>query len=245
MDESRIERALRQGPPFRTHYVQKSVSGWSEADADARLVVAGRKSARAVPRVLVVLLLLLGLAIGGAALVGSGILRTVRPGVWTVTGSMVEVRRVLHTATLLPDGTVLAVGGAPDFTQRSTLASAELYDPRAGTWTEAATMAQARYRHTATLLPNGKVLVVGGQSDDGGTVFWASAEIYDSASGRWEPTGQMSVPRAGHTATLLPNGLVLVAGGYNQDGLLSSAELYDADSGSWTAIGRASCRERV
>jgi hypothetical protein len=238
MDESRIERALRQGPPFRTHYVQKALSRWSEGDVDGRMVVAERREGRAVSRVLVVLaLLLLGMAVGGAALIGSGVLRTVRPAVWTVTGGMVEAYRVFHTATLLPDGTILAVGGAPDFTERSTLASAELYDPRAGTWTETATMAQARWRHTATLLPNGKVLVVGGAAEDRGTVYWASAEIYDSATGRWEPTGKMAQPRAGHTATLLPNGLVLVSGGYNQGGFLSSAELYDPDSGLWTVTG--------
>jgi len=237
MDESRIERALRQGPPFRTHYVPKAMSGWHEDDADALGVVAERKDARTAPRVVVVLVLLLvGLAVGGAVLVGSGIFRNVRPAVWTVTGSMVEPR-IAHTATLLPDGTVLAVGGAPDFTERSTLASAELYDPRTGTWTETVTMAQTRWRHTATLLPNGKVLVVGGAAEDRGTVYWASAEIYDPANGRWEPTGQMEMPRASHTATLLPNGLVLVSGGLNQDGLISSAELYDPDSGSWSATG--------
>jgi len=238
MDESRIERALRQGPPFRTHYVPKAMSGWPEDDADGRVVVAKRKDARIAPRVVLVLaVLLLGLAIGGIALVGSGILRTVRPAVWTVTGSMVETYRVGHTATLLPDGTVLAVGGAPDFTERHTLASAELYDPRTGMWTETVTMAQARWRHTATLLPNGKVLVVGGAAEDRGTVYWASAEIYDPAAGRWEPTGKMGQPRAGHTATLLPNGMVLVSGGYNQGGFLSSAELYDPDSGVWTVTG--------
>jgi hypothetical protein len=72
MDESRIERALRQGPPFRTHYVPKAMSGWPEDDADGRVVVAKRKDARIAPRVVLVLaVLLLGLAIGGIALVGS------------------------------------------------------------------------------------------------------------------------------------------------------------------------------
>ena len=66
-------------------------------------------------------------------------------------------------------------------------------------------MSVGRFGHTATLLPNGKVLVAGG--------YIASAELYDPASGTWTNTGSMSTARAGHTATLLPNGKVLVAGG--------------------------------
>ena len=90
--------------------------------------------------------------------------------------------------------------------------------------------------NTATLLPNGKVLVVGGLGD--GDVALASAELYDPASGIWTATGSLSTPRQAHTATLLPNGKVLVAGGSN-DGLTvtASAELYDPASGTWTATG--------
>lgn len=228
IDETRIQRALRQGPPFRTQYMPRQLS------IDAQV---SRRSTRALPWALIVLALLLGLALGGAALIGSGIFRTVRQPAWTATGSMVEAYRIGHTATLLPDGRVLAAGGSQGFSETSTFASAELYDPHSGSWTDTAAMAQVRWRHTATLLPDGKVLVVGGAQEDRGTVYWASAEVYDPAHGRWEPTGQMEVPRASHTATLLPNGLVLVSGGLNQDGLLSSAELYDPDSGSWTATG--------
>ena len=70
-------------------------------------------------------------------------------------------------------------------------------------------MATARCLHTATLLPNGKVLVAGGV--DG---VLSSAELYDPASGTWSATGSMGTARDYHTATLLPNGQVLVAGGY-------------------------------
>ena len=225
MDETRIERALREGPPFRTHYRSLPLPVWSA------------EPPRPLAWLLVGVGLLLALAVGGAVLIGSGLIRATREPAWTVTGSMVEAYRVFHTATLLPDGRVLAVGGGKGFTGRDVLASAELYDPRAGTWTATAPMPEARWRHTATLLPNGTVLVVGGEPDDRGTVYWASAEIYDHANGRWQPAGQMQVPRAGHTATLLPNGLVLVSGGYNQGGFLSSAELYDPDSGLWTVTG--------
>ena len=81
----------------------------------------------------------------------------------------------------------------------------------------------ARYAHTATLLPNGKVLVAGGGGSSG---FLSSVELYDPASGTWTATGSLNAARYLHTATLLPNGKVLVAGGYNNTiGALASAEL--------------------
>src|SRR5947207_2587048 len=91
----------------------------------------------------------------------------------------------------------------------------------------------ARYFHTATLLPNGKVLVAGGYNNS----YLTSAELYDPASGSWSATGSLTTARYAHTATLLPNGKVLVAGGYNNSGYLTSAELYDPASGSWSATG--------
>ena len=91
-------------------------------------------------------------------------------------------------------------------------------------------MSTARDAHTATLLPNGKVLVAGGYNSTSG--YLSSAELYDPASGTWTATGSLSTARGYHTATLLPNGKVLVAGGYNStSGYLSSAELYDPATG--------------
>ena len=85
-------------------------------------------------------------------------------------------------------------------------------------------MTTARFLHTATLLPNGQVLVTGG--DDSHGILWY-AELYDPATGLWTATGRMTTDRWYHTATLLPNGEVLAAGGYNFDsGTLGSAELY-------------------
>ena len=79
----------------------------------------------------------------------------------------------------------------------------------------------ARGNHTATLLPNGKLLVAGGYTG----AYLASAELYDPTTGTWSVTGSLNTARGNHTATLLPSGKVLVAGGYN-GGYLTSAELY-------------------
>src|SRR5438874_11379754 len=94
-----------------------------------------------------------------------------------------------------------------------------------------------RSNHTATLLPNGKVLVVGGFGDVSG--YLVSAELYDPARGTWSTTGSLVTARAGHTATLLPNGKVLVAGGVSVISSLVAGALQDeAGSGSWDATGR-------
>src|SRR5437867_1194536 len=160
-------------------------------------------------------------------------------GTWTATGSL-SPGTSEHTATLLPNGTVLVAGGVNGdiFEFGSILANAELYDPTSGTWTATGSLGAARGEHTATLLPNGKVLVAGGVSNS--YSFLVSAELYDPASGTWTATGSLGAARNGHIATLLPNGKVLVAGGFNGDSdssILVSAELYDPASGTWSATG--------
>ena len=104
-------------------------------------------------------------------------------------------------------------------------------------------MASARYAHSLTLLPNGKVLVAGGHDGSptgGGTL--SSAELYDPATGTWTATGAMQSACQKHTATLLPNGKVLVAGGSYDGSELSDAELYDPATGRWTATGTMTAR---
>jgi N-acetylneuraminic acid mutarotase len=141
---------------------------------------------------------------------------------------------------LLLSGKVLVVGGAPDAAGYSSLSSAELYDPGAGAWTMLASLSAARQTHTATLLPDGRVLVAGGAAVG---YFNSGAEVYDPAAGTWTTTGSLGSARGIHTATLLPDGKVLAAGG-NHNSLAaptivasSSAELYDPATGTWTATG--------
>jgi hypothetical protein len=140
-------------------------------------------------------------------------------GGWIITGSM-NTPRDGHTATLLPNGKVLVVGGA-----NGAGSSAELYDPATGRWSITGSLLGARFDHTATLLPDGKVLVVGGVN--GGN----SAELYDPTSGNWSVTGSLNAPHFSHTATLLPDGKVLVAGGGSP---LNTAELFDPNTGTWS-----------
>src|SRR5581483_1627283 len=128
--------------------------------------------------------------------------------------------RMGHSGTLLPNGKVLIAGGMRYISPNMViLKTAELYDPIANTFTATTPMVTARQAHTATLLPNGKILVVGGLyyylPRLGYLVCTASAEIYDPNTVTWSSAGNMSVPRCGHTATLLPNGKVLIAGGLN------------------------------
>ena len=109
-------------------------------------------------------------------------------------------------------------------------------------WTSGRSMASPRQDQTATLLPNGLVLVAGGNS---GTAALASAELYDPATGSWSPTGSMAGTRQAHTATLLTSGKVLVVGGSDGIGNLVSAELYEPSTGTWSATGSLSRRARA
>ncbi len=154
-------------------------------------------------------------------------------GTFTPTTGDMTAARYGHTATLLPNGTVLVAGG---FNGSVNLATAEVYDPASGTFTATGTMSATRYGHTATLLPNGKVLVAGGSS---GSPL-ASAELYDPSTGTFSATGTMSAARYGHTATLLPNGTVLVAGGSGGSLYPLTAELYDPGAGTFSATGAMS-----
>ena len=114
-----------------------------------------------------------------------------------------------HTATLLPDGRVLVVGGKAN----GFLASAEVWDPATATFGPTGSLVEPRGFHTATLLPDGRVLVVGGAGEGEDAPPLATAEVWDPATGTFSPSGSLVEKREDHTATLLPDGRVLVIGG--------------------------------
>jgi N-acetylneuraminic acid mutarotase len=142
--------------------------------------------------------------------------------------------RAWHTATLLPSGKVLVAG---NYTSFASAASAELYDPTTNTWSSAGNMTNGHDHHTATLLPSGKVLVAGGYGgvNTGVASNTASAELYDPSTNTWSSAANMTNARSAHTATLLPSGKVLVAGGALGGG--TSAELYDPSANTWSSAG--------
>src|SRR5262245_28924552 len=131
-------------------------------------------------------------------------------GTFISAGNMTTAR-VSHTATLLLNGKVLIAGGAePVPGQRwNTLASAELFDPDTGTFTATGDMTTARTNHRATLLPDGRVLIVSG--DVHGDPNSGTAEIYDPSTGTFTAAGSTSIGSVS-AATLLDNGKVLITG---------------------------------
>lgn len=149
---------------------------------------------------------------------------------WSPAANLITPRGY-HSATLLDNGLVLVAGGGNDGIGGFYTTSAELYDPGNNTWSPAGNMISSHGAHPATLLQNGKVLVMGGQG--GGAGF---AEIYDPVTNAWSQAGTPAAARVGHTATLLADGKVLVAGGW-YGGPLVSAELYDPHTNSWSPAG--------
>ena len=157
-------------------------------------------------------------------------------GTWRATGDMPQPHAA-HTATLLADGKVLVVGGErmgiPDrglSRDESQRMAADIYDPSTGTWAAAGIMTEPRLYHAAALLPHGRVLVTGGlrNNEDGGPDRLATVEVYDPETGEWSASANLVAPRFGHTATLLPDGRVLLAGGqYDDPEPLPSAEIYN------------------
>jgi hypothetical protein len=143
-------------------------------------------------------------------------------------GSLVEARQT-HTATPLPDGRVLVVGGH-DTDPVFALASAGVWDPATASFVPAASLREARGFHTATLLPDDRVLVVGGI--DGfvkSGVCLATGEVWDPETASFGPAGSLVDGRGVHTATTLPDGRVLIVGGLGAEGVVTSAEVWDPE----------------
>lgn len=181
----------------------------------------------------------LAFSLSGSAFSGGSTVKLSRtngaPG-FANTGTL-STPRDNAAAVRLPNGKVLIAGG--ESSNGSTLASAELYDPVTGTWTPTGTMTAPRIRHTMVLLKSGLVLSAGGISCSNCNVQTNTAEVYDPTSGQWTAVAPMNQTRANHTATLLPDGRILVAGGIGNSGstIFATGEIYDPATGSWTEIG--------
>jgi hypothetical protein len=155
-------------------------------------------------------------------------------GTFFGTGSMQTVRQTA-TATLLNNGKVLIAGGSSGSGVFYTISEAELYDPSSGTFTVTGSMNTTRADYSATLLSDGRVLVIGGfiEANAPGfpTTYYASTEIYDPSTGQFTANGNLNTARRGHGANQLANGQVLVEGGYSSTGVLASTEIYDPSTG--------------
>ncbi|MFK0236635.1 Kelch repeat-containing protein [Streptomyces vinaceus] len=165
---------------------------------------------------------------------------------WKPAGPL-SVSRRLHSMTKLADGRVLVAGGLSgpySGVSQSGVTSAEIYDPATGGWTPTGALHEGRFAHSATLLPDGKVLVAGGVAPRSALSqkSLASAEVFDPVSGEWAVTGPMNDARCGHPAVLLRAGTVLVVGGMSPIGQglfagLSFCEVYNPATGAWTPTG--------
>jgi len=147
---------------------------------------------------------------------------------WTAVAPMHTPRR-WHSSVRLHDGRVLVIGGT-NLAPGSPLPAAEqeqaeVYDPKRDSWSLAGTGLPPLSGQAATLMPGGAVLVTGGSTDTGFATL--SAELFDPATNRWQPTTwPMATARYGHTATLLPDGKVLLVGGYSTQTQISGGFIY-------------------
>jgi hypothetical protein len=153
---------------------------------------------------------------------------------WTPSAPMLTPRRN-HAVVVLRDGRVLVIGGVTDDGGKVVTASSELYDPATGTWSAAGDLRTPRYLPTATLLPDGRVLVAGGFLSGQNHTPTRAAEVFDPSTGRWKSTDPMRQARASHAASLLPGGDVLVAGGVTSTAgaVTATAEAWSAKTGRW------------
>ncbi len=177
--------------------------------------------------------------------VASGTLTALAPVFTGGTGSVDTGIGPVTSDTPVPTGvlfanstftlTVTNAAGDSATSQVTVMASAAV---GTGVFTATGSLSLERGAHTATLLPNGKVLVAGGDhTPTGATDIPPNGELYDSSAGNFTLTGAMSTHRDGHTATLLPNGKVLVAGGWGNGIAQTSADLYDTETGSFVPTG--------
>lgn len=144
------------------------------------------------------------------------------------------VERAAHTATPLLDGRVLVTGGCVIDGCGEATDTSEVFDPATGAFALAAAMTTPRSGHSATQLPSGDVLLVGGYAAEGQPPL-ATAELYEATTGRFVATGAMAVGRGAHATTLLPDGRVLVAGGWvGRRTFTDTVEIWDPRTRAFT-----------
>lgn len=174
-------------------------------------------------------------AAGGDAMAAGG-------GTWSATGPLQGGPRKGHTATLLPEpppvgrSVVMAIGAGGNDTAAPAAADTESYDPDTGVWTLEASLRPPRRGHCATLLPDGTVLIAGGDSGPDQPLV-PEAAIYSAVSGVWRGGGTLERPRASCSLTTLPDGSAVLIGG-GSPGFVGEIERYDPATGAWTILGR-------
>lgn len=135
-----------------------------------------------------------------------------------------------HTATRLPDGKILLVGGSQG--PNEPLASVEIFDPVAGSIAQVASLHTPRHDHSATLLPDGRVLIIGGYSLP--QQWLSDAEVYDLSTNTWTVVPPLYSHGVSHSATLMSDGRVLVVGGCTGSGVCTErVEIFDPQDNSW------------
>ncbi|MCR4295288.1 MAG: Ig-like domain-containing protein, partial [Elusimicrobia bacterium] len=152
-------------------------------------------------------------------------------GTWTVTGAFTQAR-FAGTLTKLRDGRALLAGGMLEGLPPG-LTDVDLYDPATQTWSSGPPLRSGRNQYNSVLLPDGRVLAVGGRGPSGDAN--ASAELYDPVSSTWTTAAPLSHGRWAFALALLPDGRVLAAGGWDGVAALNSAEIYDPAADAWTA----------
>ena len=141
-----------------------------------------------------------------------------------------------HSLVTLQNGTIALFGGCSRWVGFTYLSSCELFDPTTESFSCIGNMSEKRSGSAAVLLPNGLVLIIGGYyaSNDGNSIELDSCEFYNPFDNTFSPSNaKMTLARSEHTASLLPDGTVLVCGGFNEDGI-DTTEIYDPSTDSFS-----------
>lgn len=180
------------------------------------------------------------LVIGGGTFTASAEIYDPTTGNFTTTAGSMSGGRSYHTATLLSNGKVLVVGGSGSAAPFGVYSTAEIFDPTTGGFSLAGSLFNNRMNHTATLMADGRVLVIGGIANS----YIGTAEIFDPTTNNFTYTGSMASARYRHTANLLPNGKVIVMGGMTGAGgsQTGNVEIYDPVTGSFSPAGNSTPR---